>query len=76
MNVILNNFLYFFHLKNLNLLVTNFGIISTWRIPTQFIYVDSPSTSKKINMTLCNVPIELYCRNNTYFYLSILEQNY
>lgn len=63
-------------IETLALLVTNFGIISTWRIPTEPILVDSPLTSKKINMKYCDAPIELYCGNNAYCYLPILEQNY
>ena len=63
-------------IETLNLLVTNFGIISSLRIPTQFICVDSPLTSKNINVMLCDASIELYCGNNTYFYLPIMEQNY
>ena len=63
-------------METLNLLVTNFGIMSSWRIPTQFICVDSLLTSKKINMKFCDASIELYCGNNTYFYLPIMEQNY
>ena len=56
------------HIETLNLLVTNFKIISTLRIPTQFICMDSPLTSKKINMKFCDSSIEFNCGNNTYFY--------
>lgn len=63
-------------IETLNLLVTNFGIISTKRLPLQHINVDSPLTSKIINIKFCDAPIELYCGNNTYFYLPILGQNY
>jgi hypothetical protein len=63
-------------IETLNLLVTNFGIISSMRMPTHSICVDNPLTSKKINMKFCDASIGLYCGNNTYFYLPIMEQNY
>lgn len=63
-------------IDTLNLLLANFGIISTLRMPTKYICVDTPSTSKHIRMKYCDAPIELYCGNHTHFYLPILEQNY
>ena len=63
-------------IETLNLLVTNFGIISTLRMPTQVIYADTPLTCKTIRMNFCGAPIELSCCNNDYIYLPIMEQNY
>lgn len=76
-NVEDNNWYYIYiDIETLNLLVTNFGIISTKRFPTQNICLDNPSTSKHINIKYCGASIELYCGNNTKIYLPILEQNY
>lgn len=76
-NVENDNWYYLYiDIETLNLLVTNFGIISTWRMPTQYICVDSHLTSKKVIIKYCDAPIEMYCGNNTYFYIPILEQNY
>jgi hypothetical protein len=63
-------------IETLNLLLINFGIISTKRLPTQNICIDNYSTSKHINITFCGASIKLYCGNSTYINLSILEQNY
>ena len=63
-------------IETLNLLLIKFGIISTKRVPTQNICLDNPSTSKYININYCGASINLYCGNNTYIYLPILEQNY
>lgn len=63
-------------IETLNLLVTNFGIISTYKIPTKFTNCDNQSTSKNINLKYCNANIELYCGNNASFYLPNIEQNY
>ena len=63
-------------IETLNLLVTNFGIISTKRFPTQNISVDNPSTSKHIHIKYCGAHLDLYCGNSGNIYLPILEQNY
>lgn len=65
-------------IETLNLLVSNFGIISTKRIPTQYICADNPLTSKNIIMKFCNAPININCNNNTniFDYVTKLEQNY
>jgi hypothetical protein len=62
--------------ETLNLLVSNFGIISTKRVPTQSICIDNPTTFKQIVMKYCGASIELCCGNNADVYLPILEQNY
>ena len=69
------NYLYI-NVETLHLLLINFGILSTKRIPTENIYLDNPSTSKNITINFCGASIELYCGNNTHIYLPILEQNY
>lgn len=63
-------------IETLNLLITNFGIISTKRKPTRNICLDNPSTSKNINVKFCGASINLKCCNNSYIYLPLLEQNY
>ena len=63
-------------LETLHLLVLNYGIISTYKIPTQFTNCDNPSTSKKIHVTYCGANIQLYCGNDSAFHLSLIEQNY
>jgi hypothetical protein len=63
-------------IETLSILLTNFGIISTLRMPTKPICIDIPETGKCIQMKFCDAPIELYCGNNAPFYLPILEQNY
>lgn len=63
-------------IETLNLLVTNFGIISTYKIPTQFTNCDNPTTSKNINLMYCGAKVELYCGDNSQFNLSKIEQNY
>ena len=63
-------------IETLNLLVTNFGIISTIRFPTENINLDTPLTRQNINIKYCGAPIELCCRNNKKISLLILEQNY
>ena len=65
-------------IETLNLLVSNFGIISTKRIPTQYICVDNYTTSKNIIMKFCNAPINIKCNNciNIFDSLTKLEQNF
>ena len=63
-------------IETLNLLLINFGIICTLRLPTKAICIDNPITSKNIKIKYCGAHIELYCGNNTLFYLPIMEQNY
>lgn len=66
----------YINVETLNLLLTNFGIISTKRIPTKNICLDNPSTSKCIDINYCGAYINFFCGNNTNIYLPILEQNY
>jgi hypothetical protein len=63
-------------IETLNLLVTNYGIISTYKIPTKITNCDNPTTSKIIKLKYCDSDIELYCNNNNTFYLPYIEQNY
>ena len=62
----------------LNLLVLNYGIISTYKIPTKHTNCDNLTTSKIIKLKYCGCPIKLYCNNNNNnnFYLPYIEQNY
>jgi hypothetical protein len=63
-------------IETLSTLLANFGIIFTLRMPTKSICLDTPETSKNIKIKFCDADIELYCGNNTAFYLPIMEQNY
>lgn len=64
-------------IETLNLLIRNFGIISTYKIPTKFTNCDNLTTSKNIKgINFCGIDIELKCGNNTPFYLPNIEQNY
>jgi hypothetical protein len=63
-------------IETLNLLVTNYGIISTYKIPTKFKNCDNPTTSNIIKLKYCGADIRLFCGNNTKFYLPYIEQNY
>ena len=63
-------------IETLNILVKNFGIISTVKIPTRFTNADNESTGKEINLKYCGADIKLNCENNTKFYLPYIEQNY
>ena len=72
-----NNWFYLYiDIETLNLLIRNFGIISTIKIPTKYTCSDNPSTGKEINLKYCGSNIKLYCENNTKFYLPDIEQNY
>jgi hypothetical protein len=63
-------------IETLNLLIMNYGIISTHKIPTKYTNCDNPTTSKIIKLTYCGADIQLRCGNNTYFYIPDIEQNY
>lgn len=63
-------------IESLNLLVTNYGIISTYKIPTQIANCDNETTSKIIKLKYCGADIKLCCGNNVPFYLPYIEQNY
>jgi hypothetical protein len=63
-------------IETLNLLVTNFGIISTYKIPTKRICCDNETTSKNIKIIYCGASVELYCGDNSKFNLTKIEQNY
>ena len=63
-------------IETLNLLVENFGIISTVQIPNIYRCIDNPTTGKEINLNYCGANIKMTCGNNTLFYLPYLEQNY
>lgn len=63
-------------IETLNLLVTNYGIISTYKIPTKHTNCDNETTSKIIKLKYCGADIKLQCCNNTAFYLPNIEQNY
>jgi hypothetical protein len=65
-------------LETLNLLIQNYGIISTYKIPTRFTNADNPTTSTIVKIKYCGAAIELYCHDNTSPHLALkyIEQNY
>ena len=76
-NVDNDNWYYLYiDIETLNLLVTNYGIISTCKIPTKHTNCDNETTSKTIKLKYCGADIQLCCGNNTEFYLPHIEQNY
>lgn len=64
-------------IETLNLLLLNFGIIATKRIPTQYICVDNPLTSHIVRITYCGAQIEMNCNynNNSNSHLLALSNN-
>jgi len=76
-NVDDDNWYYLYiYIETLNLLVTNYGIISTYKLPTEYTNCDNETTSKNIKLKYCGADINLWCGNNTAFYLPYIEQNY
>ncbi len=76
-NVYDNNWYYLYiDIETLNLLVTNYGIISTYKNPTKYTNCDNETTTKIIKLKYCGADINLCCGNNTTFYLPYIEQNY
>ena len=63
-------------IETLHLLVTNYGIISTCKIPTKITNCDNLTTSNIIKLKYCGADIQLCCGNNTPFYLPNIEQNF
>jgi hypothetical protein len=63
-------------IETLNLLIQNFGIISTVRKPTGLTNCDNLSTGNKIKIKYCGANIELFCKNKTDFKTSYLEQDW
>ena len=64
------------NIETVTLLIINFGIISTKKIPTQYTSCDNITTSKDIKLQYCGADIEIRCGNNSPFYLPKIEQNY
>ena len=62
-------------IETLNALVTNYGIISTHKIPTKFTNCNNPTTSKIIKLQYCGADVQLCCGNTSSFYLPYIEQN-
>jgi hypothetical protein len=63
-------------IETLTLLLKNFGIISTVRIPTKPFTCDNGTTSENIKIKWCGANIELVCGAKAKFYLPDIEQNY
>jgi hypothetical protein len=62
-------------IETLNLLIHNFGIISTYKFPTIYTNCDNPSTSRTINLKYCGADIKMCCNNKTPFSIPLIEQN-
>jgi hypothetical protein len=60
------NYLYI-DMETLNLLVTNFGIVSTLRYPNEYIQMDTPNTPNTINIRYCGAAIQMFTCNKTQF---------
>jgi hypothetical protein len=63
-------------IETLNLLINNFGIISTYKTPTRCTSCDNQTTGKDILLKYCGADIQIGCGNNAYFYLPLIEQYY
>lgn len=63
-------------IDTLSILVANYGIISTRKIPTKVTNCDNYSTSREIKLLYHNAPISFYCGNNAPFYLPDIEENF
>jgi hypothetical protein len=69
------NYLYI-DVETLNLLVTNFGIISTVRCLNEYIQMDTPNTPNTINIRYCGAAIQMFTCNKTSFYIPDMVNNY
>jgi len=69
---------YYLHIdvETLHLLLQQYGVISTHKIPTKHTNCDNPTTSKTIKLKYCGAEIQMYCGNNAAFNISSIEQNY
>ena len=66
----------YLNIETLNLLLFNFGIFSTLKMPTKDAYCDNPYSGREINVKYCGADIKLYCgNNNNTFNLSDIEKN-
>lgn len=62
-------------IETLNLLLQNYGIISTIRTLGQPISIDNYTTSSQIIVKYCGCEVNMFCRNKDKCYLPILEQH-
>jgi hypothetical protein len=61
----------------LNLLISNFGLVSTLKIPTRQNNCDNPSTGKVINIKYYGSDVKLLCNSQDYRkYITCLEENF
>ena len=72
---------YYLHIdiETLNLLINNFGILSTRRIPTKKIILDNATTGRECMLNYCGAKISLQCKNNVFanqFICKCLEENH
>lgn len=72
---------YYLHMdiETLNLLIQNYGLISTVRTPTGFTNCDNPTTGAEICVKYAGVDIVMVCKgpyNEGYKALRYIEQDY
>jgi hypothetical protein len=61
-------------IETLNLLVTNYGVMSTYKIQNEITDCNNPTTSKIIKLKYCGADIQLYCGNDTTFSFHIFYE--
>jgi hypothetical protein len=59
-------------IETLNLLITNYGIVSTYKIPTKFTNCDNPTKDNIIKLKYCGANIQLCCGSKTAFFLEYI----
>ena len=63
-------------IQTLSVLLYNYGVISTLRLPDRFTNCDNPSTSRTMNLKFGGADIQLYAKNKSDFNLALIEQPY
>lgn len=66
-------------IETLNLLLSNYGIISAIQYPTLSRCIDNPTTGQNVSLNYCGAKINISCKNNynvNNFNLALLKQNY
>lgn len=71
-----NYYYMYLDIETLNLLINNFGIISTYKVPARVTYCDTPRTGRDISLKYCGADILIGCGNNANFNVLLLEQYY
>ncbi len=69
-------FYIYMDIETINLLLRNYGVISTKQIPSVYRCCDNPTTGKTVRLNYCGAKLQIECGNDSKFYLPVLEQNY